>query len=316
MRRLSLVPALALALACQPSGGGSTSEDGSESASMTSETSETSATSEGSPEGYAVFVVGDSWAELSQGTIALYSEDNMVASRLRARDVEVAAEYTYGFGGTAAVSWAVGDPCGTPGAGCSDQAVVGELLDDLASAPATPLVYLSLGGNDLRVAGETQDLSDPETRALLRSLVETGLRGFIDAIFDARPDAQVLLPGYANFHFSGSSALDGTGCEEFWGLFFAATPAPSEALVNLLFGQGELEGVEIQGLASLFETLAAERPESVRYTDLRLLFADADADEDGSASPSAEGTMIDCLHLTPGNQRDFVDAAVDRWLDG
>ncbi len=306
---LALALPLAVALACQPSPGDSTTEGDATGASASTDAG---ATSEGSQAGYAVFVVGDSWAELSQGTLPLYSGDNMVATRLRDRGVAVSAEYSYGFGGTAAVGWALGNPCDTPGAICSDPAVVTSLLDDLTSAPATPLVYLSLGGNDLRVAGESEDLSDPETRALVLSLVDTGLQGFVDTILETRPDARVLLPGYANFHYAGASLVDGTSCDDFWANFFAGTSAPSEALVNLLFGQGELEGVAVAGLASSYASLAAERPEAVTYTDQRLLFSDAE----GSASPSAEGTMVDCLHLTPDNQRAFVDAVVDDWLDG
>lgn len=174
-----------------------------------------------------VFVVGDSWAALA-GNSSYQSSDTLpdgLGSVPVGHDVLRAAltnaptpsgearftikgYHSWAIPGTTADGWLSGDPCATFSAAefCGTIPIAARpgftqhLLQQISSVPAdrTPLVYLSLGANDLIDAGQwspvgrSLDLTDQPAVDAVMAQLTSDLIAVLTQITEANPRTNVL----------------------------------------------------------------------------------------------------------------------------
>lgn len=219
---------------------------------------------------------------------------------------------SWGIGGSTSSNWASGHPCdpyvyldadGETGnefvadmytLGCMlmqktkpTPDLVTPLLAEITASPQQPVVYLSLGGND--IVFELSQILDlrrsagtlPREVALQRA--ESNIETLIQRILAARPDADIVLSGYArvnaNMPYDGKTAL-----EKFWRPLFPFTPNVTANEVDTILN-GSMATTDLSsskaGLRTVYARLAAAHPGQVfapnasNFGSLTAFIADA-----------------------------------------
>ena len=238
----------------------------------------------------------------------------------------VAQVQSWGIGGSTTTNWAAGRPCdsythldGDPvignetvvdmyQLGCMHLPrtnptpdLVTPLLAEIAASPQQPVVYLSLGGND--IVFELSRILDlrrstgtlPREVALSRA--QANIETLIQRILATRPDADIVLSGYARIYGDlpvGSS----TGLAAFWRPRFDYTPNVTSDEVDTIMNGSTSASTDLAssraGLRTIYARLAAAHPGQV--------FAPAASNFGGSATFIADAAhWQDPIHLKEGS---------------
>lgn len=259
-----------------------------------------------------VFVVGDSWAQLA-GNPALESERQLpdglgsvgpgqgaLKPQLNAESnpavpsegrFNVVAYHPWGIGGSTAAGWAAGNPCATPTALGACQGIVtgrrGEITDSLMSqirnvpAANTPLIYLSLGGNDLFNAGAAPpngaslDLTNTSAVNAVLASITTNLNSLVARIVSENPRSKVVIAGYL--------ALPATDnfpklCQQKWRELY---PAMTDVT------QASLSSALVSGLGNVYQSVVSAHPQAWHEGNWFALGNPVDHSQ----------LALDCIHL-------------------
>lgn len=231
---------------------------------------------------------------LVAGTGALGASFRNALDASGAHRFTVSQVQSWGIGGSTAAGWSTGRPCEPYRLLDGDQIASNDritdmytlgcmhlprstptpdlmtpLLTEIRNSPQQPVVYLSLGGNDLifvlsgiiDVRGDSGAL--PADFAL--TTIQTSIEAVVSQILAVRPDADIILPGYAHLNTSqpwgpGTTALTG-----FWQPLYRYTPAITAAETDALLN-GATSGPLTQpgaGLRTVYSAVQAAHPGQV-----------------------------------------------------
>jgi len=173
-------------------------------------------------------------------------------------------------------------------------------MDEISSvaAPGIPLVYLSLGGNDVITAGATPadggvslDLNNTSARNTVLAGITNNLNQLIGMMVAANPRVRIIIPGYV------SPPVTGPICDTVWPARFPAmTGGVSQAALDL--------GI-VTGLSSVYQGAATQRPTEVWFEGSWFF-------RTGSRVSAPELDTL-CLHLT--EYEDFIESVLTKYVD-
>lgn len=253
---------------------------------------------------------------------------------------DVAQVQSWGIGGSVASNWATGRPCDDYvkadidpivedddiarmySLGCVHMMktsptpdLVTALVDQIETSPQQPVVYLSLGGNDIVFRmGRVLDLrgnAGTLPRELGLGLVQADLEVLISRILQARPDADVILSGYSRVN--GQVPCGGLpAIQQCWRDLFKWTPTVTEAEVDAILAGSDSATTPLSSSRAGLNTVAAR----LEAAHPGQVFASRGSNFGGSATFIASAARFsDFLHMktSDGTFRRFVDGVVNNY---
>lgn len=228
-----------------------------------------------------LYVMGDSWSDY------LTAGYGTIEAELAQRGYSHVSVLDYAIGGTTARGWAADNPCA--GSSCFPGYFT-ELQNAIVADPtANPIVFLTLGGNDLLQRYQL----GPGVGDAVFDEIEADMITIIEALTATRPDLKIIVGSYDILNFQQSIV-----CISFGLLVFGAfTPGP----INALFAEGTARQ----------QAVASQYPQVVAVNVAGALQGNPGNPDYSSWSPSVY-VSFDCIHLTPGGYEIYMDAVFDR----
>jgi|GEM_PF-4699679 len=184
------------------------------------------------------------------------STEGLVRDRLNARGIPYSKviKHENAVGSSKASDWAAGVPNDLSPANASGQFWPGVVAD--LQGKAKPIVWMTLGGNDIWPYGTVYSIDDTVGWGTARQTIQDNIDKVIQYLIAINPNVEIVMPSYTNFKINDGLVTTfpqvGTFgfCRQLWGadsngsMFYATTYPDYIAAANVLAAQKAAVDVE------------------------------------------------------------------------
>lgn len=151
-----------------------------------------------------------------------YTTEGIVRDRLNARGIPYnkVVKHQFAQAGTLAVQWGASVPANLNDEGLAFLGGIKSQIQD--PAVTKPIVWMTLGGNDIFAQADVIDVNDDTNWNIVVGDVQTSIEAVVNYLITLRPDVEIVLPSYANMKIHDGNlntfpALQPSGfCQQFF----------------------------------------------------------------------------------------------------